>query len=62
MAKNRPGTIRFSSDGTDRFFIKFFKNLYNNIIELNKGYKSIYLFPNLGSVKKIFRDFNLRAF
>ena len=62
MAKNRPDIIRFSSNGTDGFLIKFLKNLYYNIIELDKGYKSIYLFPNLVSMKKIFRDFNLRAF
>ena len=62
MVKNRPNIIRFSSNNTDGFSIKFLKNLYSNIIELDKGYKSIYLFPNLVSVKKIFKDFNLRTF
>ena len=62
MVKNRPNIIRFLSNSTDGFSIKFLKNLYSNIIELDKGYKSIYLFPNLVSVKKIFKDFNLRTF
>ena len=62
VAKNRPSTIRSLSDGTGSFFKKFLKNLYCDIIELDKGYKLIYLFPNLVSVKKIFADFKLRTF
>ena len=62
MVKNYPDTIRFLSNSTNRFSIKFLKNLYSNIIELDKGYKSIYLFPNLVSVKKLFKDLNLRTF
>ena len=60
MAKNRPGTIRSLSDGIEYFFKKYLKTLYNNIINLNKGYRFIYLFFNLNSDKKIFIDFKLR--
>ena len=61
VAKNRPGTIRSLSNSIRHFFKKYLKTLYNNFIDLDKGYKSIYLFPNLVSVKKIFIDFKLKT-
>ena len=61
MAKNRPSTIRSISDSTRHFFKKYLKTLYNNIIDLDKGYRFIYLFSNLGNYKKIFIDFKLRT-
>ena len=61
VAKNRLGTIRSLSDSTEHFFKKYLKTLYNNIIDLDKGYRFIYLFLNLSSYKKIFVDFKLRT-
>ena len=61
MVKNRPGTIRSLSNSTRYFFKKYLKTLYNNIIDLDKGYRFIYLFPNLVSIKEIFVDFKLRT-
>ena len=61
VAKNRPGTIRSLSNSTEHFFKKYLKTLYDNIIDLDKSYKFIYLFPNLDSNKKIFIDFKLRT-
>ena len=60
VAKNRPGTIRFLSNSTGHFLKKYLKTLYSNIIDLDKNYKSIYLFSNLISVKKIFIEVKLR--
>ena len=62
VAKKQPLTTLPLSDGTEDFFKKFLKTLYSNVIELKKRYKSIYLFPNLVTVKKMFRDFKLRTF
>ena len=62
ITKNRLDTIRSLSNSTRYFFKKYLKTLYSNIIDLNKDYKSIYLFSNLVSVKKIFIDFKLRTF
>ena len=62
VAKKQPLITLSLSDDTEDFFKKFLKTLYGNVIGLNKGYKSIYLFPNLVSVKKVFRDFKLRTF
>ena len=61
MAKNRPGTIRSLSNSIKHFFKKYLKTLYNNIIDLDKGYRFIYLFSNLVSIKEIFIDFKLRT-
>ena len=60
MVKNRPGIIRSLSNSIRHFFKKYLKTLYNNIIDLDKGYRFIYLFPNLVSIKEIFIDFKLR--
>ena len=62
VAKKQPPTTLPLSDGTEDFFKKFLKTLYGNIIGLKKRYRSIYLFPNLISVKKMFGDFKLRTF
>ena len=62
VAKKQPPTTLPLSDGTEDFFKKFLKTLYGNVIGLKKRYKSIYLFPNLFSVKKMFGDFKLRTF
>ena len=61
VAKNRLGTIRSLSDGTRHFFKKYLKTLYDNTIDLDKGYRFIYLFSNLNNNKKIFIDFKLRT-
>ena len=61
MAKNRPSTIRSLSDSIRHFFKKYLKTLYNNIIDLDKDYRFIYLFFNLNNNKKIFIDFKLRT-
>ena len=61
MVKNRPGIIRSLSNNTKYFFKKYLKTLYNNIIDLDKSYRFIYLFPNLDNNKKIFIDFKLRT-
>ena len=60
MVKNRPSTIRSLSNSIKYFFKKYLKILYNNIIDLNKSYKSIYLFSNLVNIKKIFIKFKLK--
>ena len=60
MIKNRPGTIRSLNNSIKHFFKKYLKILYNNIIDLDKSYKFIYLFFNLNNNKKIFIDFKLR--
>ena len=62
VAKKQPLITLPLSNGTEDFFKKFLETLYSNVIRLNKGYKSIYLFPNLVSVKKMFGDFKLRTF
>ena len=62
VAKKQPPTTLYLSDGTEDFFKKFLNTLYGNVIGLSKGYKSVYLFPNLVSVKKMFGDFKLRTF
>ena len=62
VAKKQPLITLSLSDGTEDFFKKFLKTLYGNVIGLKKRYKSIYLFPNLVSVKKMFGDFKLRTF
>ena len=62
VAKKQPPTTLPLSDGTEDCFKKFLKTLYSNVIGLKKRYKSIYLFPNLASVKKMFGDFKLRTF
>ena len=61
MAKNCPSTIRSLSNSTEHFFKKYLKTLYNNIIDLNKGYRFIYLFFNLNNNKKIFINFKLKT-
>ena len=60
VVKNHSNTIRSLSDSTRHFFKKYLKTLYNNIIDLDKSYRFIYLFSNLSSDKKIFIDFKLR--
>ena len=62
MAKNRPSTIRSSSDDTRSISKKFLKILYSDIIELDKGYKSIYLFTNSVNIKRIYKSLKLRTF
>ena len=62
VTKKQPLITLSLSDGTEDFFKKFLKTLYGIVIGLSKCYKSIYLFPNLVSVKKIFGDFKLRTF
>ena len=59
MIKNRFNTIKYLSNSTKYFFKKYIKTLYNNIIELDKNYKSIYLFSSLIS---FFINFKLRTF
>ena len=49
VAKKQPPSTLSSTDGAWSFFKKYLKTLYGNLIGLNKGYKSIYLFPNLVS-------------
>ena len=62
MVKNRPNTIRSLSDSTRSISKKFLKILYSDIIELNKGYKSIYLFTNSISIKRIYKSLKLGTF
>ena len=62
MVKNRPNTIRSSSNNTRSIFREFLKILLGNIIELDKGYKSIYLFPNSVNVKEIYKSLKLGTF
>ena len=62
MLKNRPSIIKFLSDSTWLIFKKFLKILYNNIIELDKNYKSIYLFINLINIKRIYKSLKLGTF
>ena len=61
IVKNRLNTIRSLSNSTRYFFKKYLKTLYNNIIDLDKSYRFIYLFFNLDNNKKIFIDFKLRT-
>ena len=62
VAKNGCGTTRSKSDSTAHFFKKYFKIFYYNLIKLDKDYKSINLFPNLVSVKKLYINLKLRTF
>ena len=62
VAKNGCDITRFKSNNTIHFFKKYFKIFYYNLIELNKGYKSINLFPNLVSIKKLYINLKLRTF
>ena len=59
VAKNRPNIISSLSDSIRLNLKKFLKILYSNIIELDKYYKSIYLFPNLVSINFFFIEFKL---
>ena len=56
VAKKQPLTTLSSTDGISQLFIKFLKSLYSNIIELQKGYKSIYLLPNLVSGFLVYKN------
>ena len=49
VAKKQPPSTLSSTDGAWSFFKKYLKTLYGNLIGLNKGYKYMYLFPNLVS-------------
>ena len=60
--KNKCDITRSKSDNTVHFFKKYFEIFYYNLIELDKGYKSIYLFPNLVSVKKLYINLKLGTF
>ena len=62
VAKNGCGTTRSKSDSIVHFFKKYFRIFYYNFIELNKGYRSIYLFPNLISIKKLYINLKLKTF
>ena len=62
VAKNGYDTTRSKSDSAVHFFKKYFKNFYYNLIELDKGYKSIYLFLNLINIKKLYINLKLGTF
>ena len=62
VVKNRYGTIKSKSNSIIYFFKKYFKIFYYNLIELDKGYKSINLFPNLVSIKKLYINLKLGTF
>ena len=49
VAKKQPPSTLSSTDGAWSFFKRYLKTLYGNLIGLNKGYKYMYLFPNLVS-------------
>ena len=49
VAKKQPPSTLSSTDGIGSILVMYLKTLYGNIIGLNKGYKYMYLFPNLVS-------------
>ena len=60
--KNRYDTTKSKSNSIIYFFKKYFKVFYYNLIELDKGYKFIDLFPNLVSIKKLYINLKLGTF
>ena len=60
--KNRYNITKSKNNSIVHFFKKYFKVFYYNLIELNKGYKFIFLFPNLVNVKKLYINLKLKTF
>ena len=60
--KNRYNITKSKSNSTIYFLKKYFKIFYYSFIELDKSYKSIYLFPNLINTKRLYINLKLKTF